>query len=87
MIALAPGIVNCKCKLCGHCQTIEVPQRDLDMFNDGMAVQDAFPYLGGNLRGFIIHSICPTCFESIYLNLGNDNASHNSVDGSSRVFK
>lgn len=51
------------CPFCGHANFIEVNEADYWDWQDGMLVQDAFPYLSANEREMLISGICPTCWD------------------------
>ena len=50
-----------QCPFCGRGNEIEVNEADYWDWDDGMLVQDAFPYLSADEREMLISGICPTC--------------------------
>ena len=55
-----------RCPFCGHANEVEVNEDDYFDWQDGMLVQDAFPYLSANEREMLISGICPTCWASTF---------------------
>ena len=54
------------CPFCGHANEVEVNEIDYLDWQDGMLVQNAFPYLSANEREMLISGICPTCWEKMF---------------------
>ena len=54
------------CPFCGCANEIEVNEEDYWAWDDGMLVQDAFPYLSVNEREALISGICPDCWDSMF---------------------
>ena len=54
------------CPFCGHANEVEVNEIDYLDWQDGMLVQNAFPYLSANEREMLISGICPTCLEKMF---------------------
>ncbi len=54
------------CPFCGHANEVEVNEIDYLDWQDGMLVQDAFPYLSANEREKLISGICPTCWDKMF---------------------
>ena len=60
------------CPFCGRANEIEVNEDDYLDWQDGMLVQDAFPYLSANEREMLVSGICPTCWDSTFGGEGDD---------------
>ena len=54
------------CPICGHANEVEVNEIDYLDWQDGMLVQDAFPYLSANEREKLISGICPSCWDKMF---------------------
>lgn len=54
------------CPFCGHVHEIEVNENDYWYWQDGITVQEAFPYLSANEKEMLISGICPTCWEKTF---------------------
>ena len=54
------------CPICGHANEVEVNEMDYLDWQDGMLVQDAFPYLSANEREMLISGICPSCWDNMF---------------------
>jgi hypothetical protein len=63
MISMATTTIDCKCKSCGKEKSINVNERDVEMYNDGMAIQDAFPYLFPQTLAFMLYGLCDKCYD------------------------
>lgn len=59
------GVVT-RCPFCGRCNEVEVNEDDYFDWQDGMLIQDAFPYLSANEREMLISGICPTCWDKMF---------------------
>ena len=57
-----------RCPFCGRGNEVEVNEDDYLDWQDGMLVQDAFPYLNANEREMLISGICPTCWDGMFGN-------------------
>lgn len=55
-----------RCPFCGHANEVEVNEADYWDWQDGMKVQDAFPYLWPSEREMLLSGICPTCWERTF---------------------
>ena len=55
-----------RCPFCGHANFVEVNEDDYDDWQDGVAVQVAFPYLSADEREMLISGICPTCWARTF---------------------
>ena len=55
------------CPFCGHANEVEVNEMDYLDWQDGMLVQEAFPYLSADEREMLISGICPTCWAKMFL--------------------
>ena len=62
-----------RCPFCGHANEVEVNEMDYLDWQDGMLVQDAFPYLSANEREMLVSGICPACWASTF---GSEGDSH-----------
>ena len=54
------------CPFCGHANEVEVNEIDYLDWQDGMLVQDAFPYLSANEREKLVSGICPSCWDKMF---------------------
>lgn len=54
------------CPFCGHANEVEVNEIDYLDWDDGLLVQDAFPYLSADEREMLITGICPTCWDKMF---------------------
>lgn len=54
------------CPFCGHANEVEVNEMDYLDWQDGMLVQEAFPYLSADEREMLISGICPKCWEKMF---------------------
>lgn len=54
------------CPSCGQTQVVSVEQEDYDKYQNGMYVQNAFPYLSAEQRELFITGICPECWEKMF---------------------
>ena len=57
-----------RCPFCGRGNEVKVNEDDYLDWQDGMLVQDAFPYLNANEREMLISGICPTCWDGMFGN-------------------
>ena len=57
-----------RCPFCGRANEVEVNEDDYLDWQDGMLVQDAFPYLSADEREMLISGICPTCWDGMFGN-------------------
>lgn len=55
-----------RCPFCGRANEVEVNEADYLDWQDGVLVQDAFPYLSADEREMLVSGICPTCWESTF---------------------
>ncbi len=55
-----------QCPFCGRGNEVEVNEADYWDWDDGMLVQDAFPYLSADEREMLISGICPSCWEKYF---------------------
>lgn len=55
-----------RCPFCGRANFIEVNEIDYLDYDDGMKVQDAFPYLSADEREMLISGICPDCWNKMF---------------------
>ena len=58
--------VSLQCPFCGRGHEVEVNEADYWDWDDGMMVQDAFPYLSADEREMLITGICPTCWNKTF---------------------
>lgn len=54
------------CPFCGKAHEIYVNDIDYLDWQDGMLVQEAFPYLSADEREMLISGICKECWESMF---------------------
>lgn len=54
------------CPSCGLTQVVKVEQEDYDKYQNGMHVQNAFPYLNAEQRELFITGICPECWNRMF---------------------
>ncbi len=54
------------CVFCNRSWAVEVNQTDLERYEDGALVQNAFPYLTATERECIISGMCPACQDKIF---------------------
>lgn len=54
------------CPFCGRANEVEVNEMDYLDWDDGLLVQDAFPYLSADEREMLITGICPTCWDKMF---------------------
>lgn len=59
-------IIITVCPFCGQMHEIAVNEDDYWDWQDGMPVQDAFPYLFADDREMLISGICPICWEETF---------------------
>lgn len=52
---------------CGTQQEIKVRTEDVNRYNNGALMQDAFPYLDAGLRERLISGICHICWDKMFL--------------------
>ena len=55
-----------RCPFCGRANEVAVNEADYLDWQDGVLVQDAFPYLSADEREMLISGICPTCWASTF---------------------
>ena len=61
-----------RCPFCGHANEVEVNEMDYLDWQDGVLVQDAFPYLSTIEREMLISGICPTCWNTTITSFFNE---------------
>ena len=54
------------CPICGLTSEVEVNLIDCLDWQDGMLVQNAFPYLSADEREKLVSGICPTCWAKMF---------------------
>lgn len=54
------------CIQCGKQVEVEVNKEDLKKYQEGMHIQDAFPYLTAGEREVFISGICGECFDKMF---------------------
>ena len=54
------------CPVCRRTQVVGVEQEDYDKYQNGMYVQDAFPYLRAEQREMFITGICSECWKKMF---------------------
>lgn len=55
-----------QCPFCGRGNEVEVNETDYWDWDDGMMVQDAFPYLSAGEREMLISGCCSTCWNKMF---------------------
>ena len=59
-------IIVHNCPFCGRHQEVIVNEIDYALYQAGVRVQDAFPYLSADEREIIISGICPKCWDELF---------------------
>ena len=54
------------CVFCNRGWAVEVNQTDLERYEEGELVQNAFPYLTATERECLISGMCPTCQDKVF---------------------
>ncbi len=54
------------CVFCNESWAVEVNLTDLEKYESGALVQNAFPYLSATDRECIVSGMCPTCQDKIF---------------------
>lgn len=54
------------CPFCGHADAVFVNEDDYWDWQDGVLVQDAFPYLSANEREMLISGCCSQCWDKMF---------------------
>ena len=57
--------IKVQCKNCGKTFKIRVYPEDIEKYQNGELIQNAFPYLSAEDRELIISGICPTCWDKM----------------------
>lgn len=52
---------------CGSTQEIKIKTADLDRYNRGVLMQNAFPYLDAGQRERLISGFCSNCWDKLFL--------------------
>ncbi|MCF0114431.1 MAG: hypothetical protein HUJ56_03680 [Erysipelotrichaceae bacterium] len=52
-----------KCPCCKKFHIVEVFLEDLDKYEDGMSIAEAFPYLNEDERELLITGLCKDCWD------------------------
>ena len=55
-----------RCPFCGKTAIITVATSDFIVWQGGMLIQNAFPYLSDNERESLISGICPSCWDKMF---------------------
>lgn len=55
-----------RCPFCGRGHEVEVNESDYWDWDDGVHVQDAFPYLSAGEREMLVSGICPNCWDKTF---------------------
>ena len=58
--------IKVKCKHCESIYKLRVYPEDIDKYQSGELIQDAFPYLSSSERELIISGICPDCWDKMF---------------------
>jgi hypothetical protein len=70
--------VETVCPFCGRVNEVDVYEEDLVAWVNGdKLVQDAFPYLSADEREMLISGICPTCWDSMFGSVEEDDFDDN----------
>ena len=72
------------CPFCGLIHEVEVNEMDYLDWQDGVLVQDAFPYLSADEREMLISGICPDCWDEMFDS--NEEPDPDEVDIHGNVF-
>jgi hypothetical protein len=59
-------ILKTTCSMCGKEVKVEVNKEDLKKYQEGIHIQDAFPYLTADEREVFISGICGECFDRMF---------------------
>lgn len=51
------------CPLCNEDNEVLIEREDLQKWDDGALVQDAFPYLSSGERELLVTGVCTPCWE------------------------
>lgn len=66
-------ILTIKCPICGDTQEIKLRCEDMEKYEKGALIQDAFPYLTIYEREALINGMCKDCINSMFdEDLAND---------------
>lgn len=55
--------ISTNCPLCGTESTVFVEKEDMDKWDEGALVQNAFPYLTAGEREVLISGVCTPCWD------------------------
>ncbi len=66
-----------RCPFCGRGNEVEVNENDYWDWQDGELAQIAFPYLSADEREMLISGICPTCWDSMFGSVEEDDFDDN----------
>lgn len=58
--------IKVKCPKCGKTYYLHVYPEDWKNYQEGMLVQDAFPYLSADERELLLSKICPDCWDKLF---------------------
>ena len=58
--------VSVVCPFCGKENFLTLSADDFNAWQNGMSVQDAFPYLSADEREGLITGICPECWDKMF---------------------
>lgn len=59
-------MLEIECPFCGGTSHLVVKTADLEKYEDGAMIQDAFPTMTPDDRELIKTGICPTCWDATF---------------------
>lgn len=54
------------CRMCGDNHSIAVYEKDLEKWQNGTLIQEAFSYLSPSERELLISNTCNNCFKMLF---------------------
>lgn len=58
--------IKTQCPLCGRYHNVKVKEEDYKKYENGMLIQNAFPYLSADEREMLMTGICGECFDKMF---------------------
>lgn len=58
-----------KCRQCGKEFKIKLFPEDVENFNNGIHIQEAFPYISPEHRELLLTRTCPDCWDNMFKEL------------------
>lgn len=58
--------ITTTCPFCGHTNEVSVNENDYWDWQDGVLIQNAFPYLNADERESLITGICSKCWDDMF---------------------